>query len=222
MSIYRLPRGQYGYSGHVINLPQDIPSFVQSLPCVPFDLDIVIVRKDDYNTHHDFHVRRSRILTALQWLVTNNIYFRNITIDYNNLSALPEDDHLTNIPTISSSDTNLESPNVSTQPTELSNSDLSTHPTESSNSNLSRTFIPSIHQTRTEQENLRESLQSPTTIPWPARGQHPLNEFQSEGYISQAFPVLFPTGAAEFLAAHLHDVSIAAYFKHLMLYDDGH
>ena len=28
MSIYRLPRGQYRYSGHVINLPQDIPLFV--------------------------------------------------------------------------------------------------------------------------------------------------------------------------------------------------
>ena len=24
MSLYRLPHGQYAYSGHVINLPQDI------------------------------------------------------------------------------------------------------------------------------------------------------------------------------------------------------
>ena len=27
MSVYRLPHGQYGYSGHVINLPQDTASF---------------------------------------------------------------------------------------------------------------------------------------------------------------------------------------------------
>ena len=26
----RLPQGQYGYSGHVVNLPQDVASFVQS------------------------------------------------------------------------------------------------------------------------------------------------------------------------------------------------
>ena len=27
MSVYRLPLGQYGYSGHVVNLPQDVASF---------------------------------------------------------------------------------------------------------------------------------------------------------------------------------------------------
>ena len=32
MSVYRLPQGQYGYSGHVVNLSQDVASFVQSLP----------------------------------------------------------------------------------------------------------------------------------------------------------------------------------------------
>jgi len=87
MSIYRLPRGQYGYSGHVINLPQDIPSFVQSLPCVPSDLDTVIVRKDDYNTHHDFHVRRSRIQSQtayisviLQLIIVIFQHFQKMTI----------------------------------------------------------------------------------------------------------------------------------------------
>ena len=32
MSFYKLPHGQYGYSGHVINLPQDVASFANSLP----------------------------------------------------------------------------------------------------------------------------------------------------------------------------------------------
>ena len=35
MSIYHLPHGQYGYGGHVINLPQDVTSFASSLPRVP-------------------------------------------------------------------------------------------------------------------------------------------------------------------------------------------
>ena len=35
MSVYQLPLGQYGYSMHVINLPQDVASFVCSLPRVP-------------------------------------------------------------------------------------------------------------------------------------------------------------------------------------------
>lgn len=27
MTVYRLPQGQYGYRGHVVNLPQDVASF---------------------------------------------------------------------------------------------------------------------------------------------------------------------------------------------------
>ena len=56
MSIYRLPHGQYRYGGHVINLSQDIPSFVSSFPRLPSDVDIVIARKEGSNNHHDFCV----------------------------------------------------------------------------------------------------------------------------------------------------------------------
>ncbi len=37
MSVYRLhvPHGQYGYCGHVINLPQDVASFATTLPRLP-------------------------------------------------------------------------------------------------------------------------------------------------------------------------------------------
>jgi len=31
MSIYRLPLGQYGYSGHAVNLPQDMLSFAHRI-----------------------------------------------------------------------------------------------------------------------------------------------------------------------------------------------
>ena len=59
MSVYRLPQGQYGYSGHVVNLPQDVASFAQSLPWLPSDLDVIVVRKEGANqTHRDFRVRR--------------------------------------------------------------------------------------------------------------------------------------------------------------------
>ena len=42
MSIYRLPHGQYGYSGHILNLPQDVTSFVNNLPRSPADLDVIM------------------------------------------------------------------------------------------------------------------------------------------------------------------------------------
>ena len=95
MSIYRLPHEQYSYSGHVINLPQDVASFATSLPRLPSELDVVVVRKEGgVQSHRDFHVRRSVVLRALQWLVANNIYYRNVHIDPSVLALLPQDDDL--------------------------------------------------------------------------------------------------------------------------------
>lgn len=79
MSVYRLPQGQYGYSGHVVNLPQDVVSFVQSLPRLPSELDVIVVRKEGANqSHRDFRVRRAVVHRALQWLVTHNQYYHSL------------------------------------------------------------------------------------------------------------------------------------------------
>ena len=54
MSLYRLPHGQYAYSGHVINLPQDVASFANSLPRLPSELYVIVVRKEGAaNTHYE-------------------------------------------------------------------------------------------------------------------------------------------------------------------------
>lgn len=42
VSVYRLPLGQYSYSGHVINLPQDIAGFVTTLPRHANELDVIL------------------------------------------------------------------------------------------------------------------------------------------------------------------------------------
>ena len=93
MSLYRLPQGQCGYTGHVVNLPQDVASFAQSLPRLPSDLDVIVVRREGANqTHRDFRVRRSVVHRALQWLVIHNQYYRSlgITIDTTALEQLPQ------------------------------------------------------------------------------------------------------------------------------------
>jgi len=58
VSVYRLPHGQYGYSGRVINLPQDVTAFVSTLPRHPTELDVIVVRKEggSPSQHYDFHV----------------------------------------------------------------------------------------------------------------------------------------------------------------------
>ena len=70
---------QYGYSGHVVNLPQGVASLVQSLPRLPSELDVIVVRKEGANqSHRDFRVRRAVVHRALQWLVTHNQYYHSL------------------------------------------------------------------------------------------------------------------------------------------------
>ena len=84
MSIYKLPHGRYGYSGHVVNLPQDVASFFclcipaadQIPPRLASNQDVIVVRREEANqTHSDFHVRQEIFQRALQWLITNNKYW---------------------------------------------------------------------------------------------------------------------------------------------------
>ena len=77
----------------------------------------------------------------------------------------------------------------------------------------SGSFVPLTYRRVTEQEAIQQAVsgqQQPSTVSWARVGECPLNEFHSEGYITRAFPTLFPTGAA-----------IGYYLKHLMLYQDG-
>ena len=96
MYVYKLPHGQYGYGGHVLNLPQDVSYFSIQLPKLPSELDVVLVRKQ-YKSggHKDFRVRRSTVLHALVWLMDNNKYYRSIGVDNNTLQQLPEDGDIT-------------------------------------------------------------------------------------------------------------------------------
>ena len=99
ISIYRLPIGQYGYTGHVINLLQDVVSFANSLPRVPSELDVLVVRKDSEQSHRDFRVRRSVVQEALTWLLENNRHYRANAIRLNEeaLQRLPQDGNLTDM-----------------------------------------------------------------------------------------------------------------------------
>ena len=100
MSLYKLPHEQYAYSGHVINLPQDVASFANSLPRLPNELDVIIVRNEGAaESHRDFRVRSAVMLRALQWLIDNK-YFRNVRINPEALTMLPEDGDLSGLPSV--------------------------------------------------------------------------------------------------------------------------
>ncbi len=216
MAIYHLPHGQLGYRGHIINLPQDVSGFASSLPRIPNELDVIIVRKKtDAGLHRDFHVRRSRVLGALQWLKNNNIYYENIAINNDAVAMLPEHGQLPEIPVIT----------TDTAVGQCNSEQIDTDSDDPYNAHLTGTFVPVNHRKLTEEETVRQSVterqQHTTAVPWPHIGDQPVNEFHAEGYFTCAFPTLFPTGKADFSAPRQRTVTIGRYLKHLMLYKDG-
>ena len=222
MSLYKLPHGQYAYSGHVINLPQDVASFANFLPRLPSELDVIIVRKEGAgDSHRDFRVRRAVVLRALQWLIANNKYYRNVHINPDALAMLPENGNLSGIHSVTLNSTDEDTGSASTLDEDE----------DPYNTHLSGSFVPSTTQRMTEQETVRHTVQerqslrqpaaAPPTVPWSPSSSTPINEFNTEGYMSCAFPTLFPTGAADFLAPRPLAVTIGNYLKHMMLFEDG-
>ena len=182
MSIYKLPHGQYGYSGHVINFPQDVQSFATSLPRLSADISVLVVRKEREQTHRDFHVRRRVVEEALTWLIANNIYYQrhSVRLNQDTLASLPEDGDLTDLRSI--------------QPVQ-SEAEV-TYDEATTEDHYSSSFVPNAAPPATERETIEQALgqSQSSTLMWPSIGGTPINEFTTEGYFSMAFPTLFPTG----------------------------
>ena len=207
MCIYRLPHGQYGYGGHILNLPQDVASFVNNLPRSSTSLDVIIVRKQGAaESHRDFRVRRSVVVNALQWLVLHNKYYDNVIINHDTVEQLPIDSDLTNLVAVTLDSDEVETTLQHSSPYE---------------SHMNSTFVPGGMTGITEQEAIRQSINNEQQhANWPSTDGNPINEFTTEGYMACAFPTLFAEGSADFLAPRQRVVTIANYCKHLMMYHD--
>ena len=89
VTVYHKHGGQLGYSGHVLNLPQNTQQFIDKLPVRVNDLPVLtITRQGTANTHSNFRVRREKVLNTLQWLKHNNKYHKDIEIDLDSAQHL--------------------------------------------------------------------------------------------------------------------------------------
>ena len=65
MRVFIKPGGQRGYSGHCINLPQDVKELAKSLPRYPKDIPFILIKmtgKD--NSCKEVTVRRHKVETT--------------------------------------------------------------------------------------------------------------------------------------------------------------
>ena len=84
---------QYKSHGNVITFPQDLAPLCTTLPHLPEELDVLLVRKPDARdpiAYKDFHVRKHKVLSFLHYLCTHNDFYRDIVIRAADVN-LPDD-----------------------------------------------------------------------------------------------------------------------------------
>lgn len=195
VSFYKIGGNQlaYKYSGNVINFRQDIRSQLESFPPSPADLNaIILAKRNTPSGIIEFKVRAQKVEEALIWLRANNIY-ADIEINEREIQSLPEDGDYSQL---------LRNLNMEEE----------TQIEGEATGSITESFFPNIAQVQQDAaifEVIYGGLQ------WPATDSVAINEFNTEGYICQAFPTLFPHGIGDINYPRLIKMSPNAYFEFL-------
>ena len=197
MMVVRLKGGQFAYNAHCISFPQNVQTLATRLPRNPSDLDLVIVRKPGLgNTHRDFKVNKRRVIAALKWLKENNDDYRSIEIDAD--AVLPDDGVPDNLLYCNENENENLAKFVNENAEEIVDTEGPTvGPTVDTIS--SSTVIPESVEQEREVDGIRKLIEDTklSVTPWPARGEQPVNDFNTVRLFSKAFPTLFPTGKGD-------------------------
>lgn len=82
IAVYRLKGGQNGYSGQIINFPQDVKHFAQSLlHSIDIISKFIFVGHNGEEGHKDCIVNSEYIRLALLYLIQNNPWYPDVNID---------------------------------------------------------------------------------------------------------------------------------------------
>ena len=216
MRVYIKPGGQRRYSGHCINLPQNVTELATSLPRYPKDVAVIIVKvKGKDNTFRDVTVRKKKVHNALVWLINNNPHYSKLTINEEALNSLPENGVPPDLMTVETDDDIVSDDNCSPDagpPTDNPSEDIVYNDSTEMSS-----FLPVGEQQQQEIEAVRNQLSENEPMLWPSVENEPLNEYQVSHLATMAFPTLFPDGKGDPTnQGLLRDVPLQERIKHLL------
>ena len=221
--------GQFKSRGNVITFAQDINQLCLSLPRLPENLDVLVVRKPgarNPSTYKDFRVRKQKVLDLLRHLKRYNPYYADITLRPSNEVDLPEDgDIVDRLPHTRSCPVDRDENMVVD---ESSDSPPENEPfVPDSLLEEENVFVPDVVPGTTELDAIRNGMHelglrtSPELpLPWPPAGDA-LSEYTTEGLFTMAFPSLFPLGKADFKVPREKKLELYKWAKHLMRYKDS-
>jgi len=213
--VFKIRGQQRAYSGHVMNFVQHVEQIATRLPNDIRSIStVILLNRDTPHGMVQFRVRAARVRQALIWLKGNNQYYTDIIIDEENIANLPADGDVSHLLPNVHLDGLADEADI--------NQDQANNTLESS----CFPNLPVLDAAQVIDNNLRAAVAEQPNAEieggdWPALDNDPLNEFQSEGLICKAFPVLFPYGRGDLREPRLQTISKHNYFKYLMQYRDG-
>ena len=192
MNVYVKPGGQQGFSGHCINLQQQVSELAQTLPRYPRHVSLLLVtmnRKD--NSFKDVIIRRSKVQQALNWLIQNNPHYKNVTLDLDSLQSLPVNGVPDDLQTVETKE--MEFQNIETN---ANTSDDSDEDQLINNETKTSSFLPHKENSKLEKDTVLSEIGT-GKINWPTMEDKPLNEYTISGLATLSFPTLFPDGKGD-------------------------
>jgi ATP-dependent DNA helicase PIF1 len=221
--------GQYKARGDVITFSQDITQLCTTLPRLPEQLDILVVRRNDptYSTaYKDFRVRKDKVFRLLRFLKEHNRYYTDITIRSPESVDLPKDDSiLDRLPLTEPRDDNPVQPASGSTHPESATSDE--EPASQELAHEQNSFVPSLAPLPSEQDAITTAMTdsglascNAAPLPWPPTGPA-LSEYSTLGLFSMAFPTLFPLALADISLRRDRKIELHEWVKHLMRYRDS-
>jgi len=239
VNVLQVRGQQYKYRGHVVQFLRDVGKVYKTLPLIPPNLDIILLRpsSSERNSNHDaqfrkrFRVRRRHIEIWLEFLRLHHPGYRDFVWDRAALDQLPMDGDV------------LDQVNIEEIAGHQGHG-LAQGPMPETDENdfdfdeFDASVLPNPALDQTEMEQLEANLDRTTNsrfIPLenenPAAAHHlslpdirltPINEFdRSTALFSRAFPTLFPCGEAEFTLPRERSITLDEWIQHAMRWHDG-
>jgi hypothetical protein len=189
MSIYRLSGGQLVNNGYSATFSQDLKPILKDLPRLPNEVEIIVIqKKNKQNINKQFLCSKNRVERVVRFLSENNPFWikNGIKLNYQNLNFLPEYGIPQDLPILYEDDVEEQNSN---------NNDLG--PEINENIDLDQSLEDEHCYIEIDPDDLQQINKVKAKINIPIIDKNPLNEFETSGILTLAFPKLFPLGLAD-------------------------
>ncbi|XP_046348179.2 uncharacterized protein LOC124128768 [Haliotis rufescens] len=208
MKMMALPKGgQHGVHGPVVCVPSNIQKSTSILPRCDVDDQMIRVklkRKITYKGHYQYQfVNKAHVNNALEYLRTNNTWYRDVNINeewVNPLPVIPEENE------INDSDTDTDTlPDLDKDRSRLQITD--NIESEKEHGLLLNTCLQPLD---IGQEVLDQHFEKITCVA-PAEENNPVRVLTDKSNEARSFPVLFPSGSSTFHDDREERITLARY-----------